>query len=144
MLFRSFPPRERAQASTVLMIPSVLAPALGPIIGGFLVSFLGGSKIQIGGPTGAFVVIVAGILARHGLSGLYMVTMMAGVLLLILGFTGLGEAVRFIPRPIVHLHEGHEVKLDKADLVVVNPLDAVALVVLVDRKSTRLNSSHRT
>jgi SulP family sulfate permease len=71
------------------------------IIGGFLISFLGGSKVQIGGPTGAFVVIVAGILAKHGLSGLFMVTMMAGVILLFLGFTGLGAAVRFIPRPIV-------------------------------------------
>ncbi len=71
------------------------------IIGGFLVSLLGGSKIQIGGPTGAFVVIVAAILAKHGLSGLFMVTMMAGVILIILGLTGLGAAVRFIPRPIV-------------------------------------------
>jgi SulP family sulfate permease len=85
-------------------IASGVTPQAGiytAIVGGFLVSFLGGSKIQIGGPTGAFVVIVAGILARHGLSGLYMVTMLAGVILLFLGFTGLGTAVRFIPRPIV-------------------------------------------
>ncbi len=85
-------------------IASGVTPQAGiftAIIGGFLVSFLGGSKLQIGGPTGAFVVIVAGILAKHGLSGLYMVTMMAGVILLFLGFTGLGAAVRFIPRPIV-------------------------------------------
>jgi len=71
------------------------------IVGGFLVSLLGGSKIQIGGPTGAFVVIIAGILAEYELSGLWMVTMMAGVILLFLGFTGLGTAVRYIPRPIV-------------------------------------------
>lgn len=71
------------------------------IIGGFLVSALGGSNIQIGGPTGAFVVVVAGIIAQHGISGLAMVTMMAGVILLILAFTGLGTAVKFIPRPIV-------------------------------------------
>ena len=58
-------------------------------------------EIQIGGPTGAFVVIVAGIIAKHGLSGLLMVTMMAGVILLFLGFTGLGTAVKFIPRPII-------------------------------------------
>src|SRR5579862_1664670 len=85
-------------------IASGVTPQAGiytAIIGGFLVSFLGGSKVQIGGPTGAFVVIVAGILAKHGLSGLFMVTMMAGVILLFLGFTGLGAAVRFIPRPIV-------------------------------------------
>src|SRR6202795_3519848 len=85
-------------------IASGVTPQAGiytAIIGGFLVSFLGGSNIQIGGPTGAFVVIVAGILARHGLSGLYMVTMMAGVILLFLGFSGLGTAGRFIPRPIV-------------------------------------------
>jgi len=85
-------------------IASGVTPQAGiytAIVGGFLVSALGGSKIQIGGPTGAFVVIVAGIIARHGLSGLLMVTMMAGVLLLILGWTGLGTAVRFIPRPII-------------------------------------------
>lgn len=85
-------------------IASGVTPQAGiytAILGGFLVSALGGSRIQIGGPTGAFVVIVAGIIARHGLSGLLMVTMMAGVILLILGLTGLGSAVRYIPRPII-------------------------------------------
>jgi SulP family sulfate permease len=85
-------------------IASGVTPQAGiytAVIGGFLVSALGGSRIQIGGPTGAFVVIVAGILARHGMSGLLMVTMMAGVILLVLGLTGLGTAVRYIPRPIV-------------------------------------------
>ncbi len=85
-------------------IASGVTPQAGiytAIIGGFLVSALGGSKLQIGGPTGAFVVIVAGIIARHGLSGLLTVTMMAGFLLLLLGLTGLGTAVRYIPRPIV-------------------------------------------
>src|SRR5437763_968400 len=85
-------------------IASGVTPQAGiytAILGGFLVSALGGSKIQIGGPTGAFVVIVAGIIAHHGLSGLLMVTMMAGVLLLFLGLTGLGTAVRYIPRPII-------------------------------------------
>ncbi len=71
------------------------------IVGGFLVSLLGGSSVQIGGPTGAFVVIVAGIIAAHGTSGLLMVTMMAGALLVVLAITGLGTAVRFIPRPIL-------------------------------------------
>jgi sulfate permease, SulP family len=71
------------------------------IVGGFLVSLFGGSRIQIGGPTGAFVVVVAAIIAQHGISGLYMVTIMAGVMLLMMAFTGLGTAVKFIPRPIV-------------------------------------------
>lgn len=71
------------------------------IIAGFLISALGGSMTQIGGPTGAFVVVVAGIIQDHGVDGLFMCTMMAGVLLIILGLTGLGTAVRFIPRPVV-------------------------------------------
>ena len=71
------------------------------IVGGLLVSLLGGSSVQIGGPTGAFVVIVAGIIAQHGISGLLMVTMMAGVFLVGLALTGLGTAVKFIPRPIL-------------------------------------------
>jgi SulP family sulfate permease len=85
-------------------IASGVTPQAGiytAIVGGFLVSLLGGSRIQIGGPTGAFVVIVSGIIAAHGLSGLLMVTMMAGVILLFLAATGLGQAVRFIPRPVV-------------------------------------------
>jgi SulP family sulfate permease len=85
-------------------IASGVTPQAGiytAIVGGFIVSLLGGSRIQIGGPTGAFVVIVAGIIARHGLSGLLMVTMMAGVILVFLAVTGLGQAVKFIPRPVV-------------------------------------------
>jgi SulP family sulfate permease len=85
-------------------IASGVTPQAGiytAILGGFIVSLLGGSRIQIGGPTGAFVVIVAGIVAAHGLSGLLMVTMMAGVILLFLAVTGLGQAVKFIPRPVV-------------------------------------------
>lgn len=85
-------------------IASGVTPQAGiytAIVGGFFVSLLGGSRIQIGGPTGAFVVIVAGIIMRHGLSGLLMVTMMAGAILIFLGLTGLGNAVKFIPRPIV-------------------------------------------
>ncbi len=85
-------------------IASGVTPQAGiytAILGGFLVSLLGGSKLQIAGPTGAFVVIVAGIIAKHGLSGLLMVTMMAGAILLFFGLTGLGTAVKYIPRPIV-------------------------------------------
>src|SRR3981189_3192157 len=63
------------------------------IVAGFAISALGGSSTQIGGPTGAFVVVVFGIVANHGVDGLFMCTLMAGVLLLILGATGLGTAV---------------------------------------------------
>ena len=63
------------------------------IVTGFLISGLGGSKTQIGGPTGAFVVVVAGIIAKHGIDGLFMCTMMAGVLLVLLGVTGMGPMV---------------------------------------------------
>jgi sulfate permease, SulP family len=71
------------------------------VIAGFLISALGGSKVQIGGPTGAFVVIVYGIVAHHGINGLFLCTMMAGAILIMLGLTGLGTAVRFIPRPVI-------------------------------------------
>ena len=71
------------------------------IVAGFLISALGGSRYQIGGPTGAFVVVVAGIVATYGLDGLFMCTMMAGVMLILLGATGMGTAVNFIPRPVV-------------------------------------------
>src|SRR4051795_58966 len=71
------------------------------IIAGFLISGLGGSRFQIGGPTGAFVVVVAGIVAKYGIDGLLMATMLAGVILVILGATGLGSAVKFIPQPVV-------------------------------------------
>src|SRR5579862_3475834 len=85
-------------------IASGLTPQAGiycAIVTGFLISALGGSKTQIGGPTGAFVVVVAGIVAAHGVDGLFMCTVMAGVLLVIMGATGLGTAVKFIPRPVV-------------------------------------------
>jgi sulfate permease, SulP family len=71
------------------------------IIAGFTISALGGSSTQIGGPTGAFVVVVFGIVARYGLDGLFMCTLMAGILLLILGATSMGSAVKFLPRPVV-------------------------------------------
>jgi sulfate permease, SulP family len=85
-------------------IASGLPPQAGlycAIVAGFAISALGGSSTQIGGPTGAFVVVVFGIVANHGVDGLFMCTLIAGVLLLILGATGLGTAVKFIPRPVV-------------------------------------------
>jgi len=70
------------------------------VVAGFLISALGGSRTQIGGPTGAFVVIVAGIVVKFGLGGLALVGIMAGILLLLMGITGLGTAVKYIPRPV--------------------------------------------
>jgi SulP family sulfate permease len=85
-------------------IASGVTPQAGlytAVVAGFIISALGGSRTQIGGPTGAFVVIVAGIVARFGMPGLAMVTLMAGVLLVAMGLTGLGAGVRFIPRMVV-------------------------------------------
>lgn len=71
------------------------------IIGGFIVSFLGGSTVQIGGPTGAFIVIVYGIIQTYGPEGLAVATLMAGVLLVLMGVFKLGSVIKFIPYPIV-------------------------------------------
>jgi SulP family sulfate permease len=71
------------------------------VIAGFLISALGGSRVQIGGPTGAFVVIVYGIVQRHGVDGLLVATLMAGVILIALGLARLGTAIKFIPFPVV-------------------------------------------
>ena len=92
-------------------IASGLTPQAGiycAVVTGFLISALGGSRVQIGGPTGAFVVVVSGIVAKYGVAGLYMCTMMAGVILVVLGATRSGSAVRFIPRPVViGIHQRH-------------------------------------
>ena len=85
-------------------IASGVTPQAGlytAVVAGFLISALGGSSTQIGGPTGAFVVVIYGIVARYGIDGLYMCTLMGGILLVILGVTGLGMAVKYIPRPVV-------------------------------------------
>jgi len=71
------------------------------VVAGFLISALGGSRTQIGGPTGAFVVVVYGIVAKHGINGLYLCTLMAGLMLILLGLTGLGKTVKIIPRPVI-------------------------------------------
>ncbi len=71
------------------------------IIAGLIVSIFGGSRVQIAGPTGAFIVILAGIVAKYGISGLQIATMMAGVILLILGLTKLGSIIRYIPDPVI-------------------------------------------
>src|SRR6185436_10771794 len=71
------------------------------IVAGFLVSALGGSRVQIAGPTGAFIVILAGVTAKHGIDGLQIATMMAGVMLLLLGVARLGALLKFIPDPVI-------------------------------------------
>src|ERR1051326_3964464 len=70
------------------------------VVAGFLISALGGSRVQIGGPTGAFVVIVYGIIARYGLDNLLICTVLAGVMLLVMGFARMGTMIKFIPYPV--------------------------------------------
>jgi SulP family sulfate permease len=85
-------------------IASGLTPQAGiycAVVTGFVISAFGGSSTQIGGPTGAFVVVISGIVALHGVDGLFMCTVMAGIVLVIMGLTGMGAAVKYIPRPIV-------------------------------------------
>jgi SulP family sulfate permease len=85
-------------------IASGMSPQAGiycAIVAGFLTAALGGSMTAIGGPTGAFVVVVAGIIGQYGLNGLFLCTMMAGIILVALGASGVGSAVKYIPRPVV-------------------------------------------
>lgn len=85
-------------------IASGVSPEKGlitAIIGGFIVSFLGGSSVQIGGPTGAFIVIVYGIIQNFGIEGLAIATVMAGIILVLMGILKLGTVIKFIPYPIV-------------------------------------------
>lgn len=85
-------------------IASGVSPEKGiitAIVAGFIISALGGSRVQIGGPTGAFIVIIYGIIQQFGLSGLMVATMLAGVFLILLGFFRLGTIIKFIPYPIV-------------------------------------------
>jgi sulfate permease, SulP family len=85
-------------------ISSGLPPLSGiycAVVTGFIISALGGSRTQIGGPTGAFVVVVADIIAKHGVQGLFVCTFVAGIMLVLLGITGMGTAVKYIPRPVV-------------------------------------------
>lgn len=85
-------------------IASGVSPEKGlftAIIAGFIISFLGGSKVQIGGPTGAFVVIVYGIVQKYGVDGLTTATIIAGVMLIIMGFARLGSIIKYIPHPLI-------------------------------------------
>jgi SulP family sulfate permease len=99
---------------TVAIVALPLAMALGiasgaspnqglvtAVVAGFLISLLGGSRVQIGGPTGAFVVIVAGVIAAHGYAGLVLATLLAGCILIAAGYAGVGRLIRFIPMPVI-------------------------------------------
>jgi SulP family sulfate permease len=85
-------------------IASGVSPEKGlytAIIAGFIISALGGSRVQIGGPTGAFIVIVYGIVQSHGINGLIIATFMAGIILIIMGFARLGSVIKYIPHPLI-------------------------------------------
>jgi sulfate permease, SulP family len=99
---------------TVAIVALPLAMALGiasgaspreglvtAIVAGLMISALGGSRVQIGGPTGAFVVIVAGVIAAHGFDGLVLATLMAGIILVVAGYAGVGRLMRYVPMPVV-------------------------------------------
>ena len=91
-----------------LAIAFGIASGVGPteglvtaIIAGFLISLLGGTKVQIGGPTGAFIVIIYGIIQQHGLTGLMIATIMAGIMLILMGVFKLGTIIKFVPYPVI-------------------------------------------
>ncbi|NLK92839.1 MAG: STAS domain-containing protein [Bacteroidales bacterium] len=91
-----------------LAIAFAIASGVGPteglitaVIAGFIISFFGGSKVQIGGPTGAFIVIIYGIIQQHGLTGLLVATIMAGVMLVLMGVFKLGSMIKFVPYPVI-------------------------------------------
>jgi SulP family sulfate permease len=91
--------------SLAIAIASGADPAKGlvtAIIAGFLISALGGSRVQIGGPTGAFIVVVYGVIAEHGYDGLVLATLMAGVILLVAGFFRAGSLICYVPEPVIN------------------------------------------
>lgn len=85
-------------------IASGVSPAQGiytAIISAFFVSIFGGSRVQIAGPTGAFIVLLSGILMEYGLAGLQIATIMAGIILILMSIAKLGDVIRFIPAPVI-------------------------------------------
>nr|WP_166178289.1 SulP family inorganic anion transporter [Altererythrobacter segetis] len=90
--------------SIAIAIASGAPPAAGlitAVVGGFLISALGGSRVQIGGPTGAFIVVVYAIIAKHGMAGLQLATLMAGAILVVGGLVGAGRLIRLIPEAVI-------------------------------------------
>lgn len=91
--------------SIAIAIASGADPAKGlitAVVGGFMISLLGGSRVQIGGPTGAFIVVVYGVVARHGYDGLVLATLMAGAILVLAGLLRAGSLVAYVPEPVVN------------------------------------------
>jgi SulP family sulfate permease len=99
---------------TVAIVALPLAMALGiasgaspdkglitAVVAGFLISVLGGSRVQVGGPTGAFVVVIFNVIAKHGYDGLLVATLLAGIILILAGVFRLGQMIKFIPHPVV-------------------------------------------
>lgn len=85
-------------------IASGVTPEVGlitAIVGGFLIAFLGGSRVQIGGPTGSFILVVSGVVASYGMTGLVIVTVLAGIMLIVMGLLKLGDVIKFMPYPVV-------------------------------------------
>ena len=90
--------------SIAIAIASGAAPKAGlvtAIIGGLLISLLGGSRVQIGGPTGAFIVVVAGVIAQFGFDGLLLATLLAGIILVAGGLVGAGRFIALVPEPVI-------------------------------------------
>jgi SulP family sulfate permease len=98
-----------AMVALPLSLAIAIASGAGPetglitaVVAGFLISALGGSRVQVGGPTGAFIVVVADVIARHGFSGLVTATFMAGLILLVAGLLRAGKLIRFVPEPVIN------------------------------------------
>ena len=94
-----------APLSIAIAIASGAAPAAGlvtAIVGGFLISLFGGSRVQIGGPTGAFIVVVSGVIAAHGYDGLVLATLMAGLILVVSGLSRAGGLIRYVPEAVIN------------------------------------------
>ncbi|MDX1785437.1 MAG: SulP family inorganic anion transporter [Roseovarius sp.] len=98
-----------AMVALPLSLAIAIASGAGPekglvtaIVAGFLISFLGGSRVQIGGPTGAFIVVVYGVIAQHGYDGLVLATFMAGIIMLVAGYFRAGNLVAYVPEPVIN------------------------------------------
>jgi sulfate permease, SulP family len=98
-----------AMVALPLSLAIAVASGAGPekglvtaIVGGFLISLLGGSRVQIGGPTGAFIVVVYGVIAEHGYDGLVLATLMGGLILLVAGALKAGRLIRLVPEPVIN------------------------------------------
>jgi len=98
-----------AMVALPLSLAIAIASGAGPekglvtaIVAGFLISFLGGSRVQIGGPTGAFIVVVYGVIAQHGYDGLVLATFMAGIIMLLAGYFRAGNLVAYVPEPVIN------------------------------------------